>query len=104
MKSKKLPKIGLGISASGLGISVTLFLLVFLEIVPVEWDAEALPNCTMFLVVPFCIVGLVVSIVSAIVHRDLLSVLGIVLGFLATIASLLALLAIGIAAAARHPV
>ncbi len=103
MKSKKLPKIGLGISASGLGISVTLLLLVFLEIVPVTWDAEALPNCTMFLVVPFCIVGLVVSIVSAIVHRDRLSVLGIVLGFLATIASLLALGLIILLAVGRHP-
>ena len=38
-----------------------------------------------------CVVGLIVSIVSVVVHRDLLSVLGIVLGLLATIASLLAL-------------
>ena len=93
LKSKKLPKIGLGISASGLGISVTLFLFLFLGTlpVPVTWDAETLPRCTMFLLVPFCVVGLIVSIVSVVVHRDLLSVLGIVLGLLATIASLLAL-------------
>jgi len=87
-----------------LAASALLFVLVSLDVVYVRWDAELLPNCMLFLVVPSCIVGLIVSIVSAIVHRDRLSSVGIVVGILATAASVITLGLIVVTAMARHPI
>ena len=70
-----LAAVGLRISATGLGISIVLVVLVAFGILEVPWNARALSFGTMFVLVPYCTVGFGVSVVSAIRYRDRKSLL-----------------------------
>jgi hypothetical protein len=101
----RLPTVGLLISVSGIGISVALAAFMLVGIIRITWnDSNALLAGTLIVLVPYCIAGLVVSIVSAIIHRDKRSVEGCVLGLVATFASLVAWLFFLFLGAASHPV
>ena len=102
-RTRWLPVIGIALASGGLGISLLLSLLIGLDLISVPWNAVVLPRIALFGLLPLSLTGLVVSIVSCVYCRDTTSIIGIVLGFLATLASLLAFLVIIGTALAGHP-
>jgi len=103
-RSRFLPVAGLVLTSGGLGISVLLATLAGFQLISVPWNTVALPRIALFGLLPLSLVGLAVSTVSCIYNRDAISIIGIGLGVLATLASLLAWLLIIAAAMAGHPV
>ncbi len=103
-RKRWLPVIGIAIASGGLGISVLLTLLIDFNLISVPWNAVVLPRIALFGLLPLSLTGLVVSIVSCVYYRNTASIIGIVLGVLATVASLFAFLTIIGTAVAGHPV
>jgi hypothetical protein len=99
-----LPVVALTLTSCGLGMGVLLAVLVERDFIDVPWDAKVLPLLVLLGLVPFSMIGLVVSGVSWYRHRDWRSVISTVLGLLAIVAALVALLVIVGAALAGHPV
>ena len=98
-----LPIVALTLTSGGLGIAVLLAVLVETDFIDVPWDARVLPLLALFGLVPFSIIGLVVSCYSWYRYRDRRSVTSAALGVLAIAASLAAVLVIIGTALAGHP-
>lgn len=95
---------GLAMSAVGLAASATVILLVITGVIEVPWNAVFLPRLAFSGLIPLSVVGLIVSCVAWFRRRDTRSVVGVVAGILATIASIFALLLVVVTAIAAHPV
>jgi len=102
-RSRFLPVTGLVLTTGGLGMSVLLAILIGFQLISIPWNTVALPRIALFGLLPISLVGLAVSIVSCIYNRDAISIIGIGLGILATLASLLAFLVIIGTAVPGHP-
>jgi len=99
-----LPQVALVLTSIGLAVSAILAVLVGADVISVAWNAKLLPWITLAGLVPFCVIGLVVSCSSCYLHRDMRSVTAIVLGLIATAASIGAFFLIVLTSIARHPV
>jgi hypothetical protein len=95
--------VALTTSASGLALASLLIALVLLRILDVPWNAKTLPRLVLFALLPYCAGSLIVSIVSLFLDRDAKSLAALLLGTLATIASVIALFVIVVTAVAGHP-
>ena len=102
-RADSLPRVAVALTLIGLAISAILAALVGADVIRVAWNAKLLPWLTLAGLVPFCVVGLVVSCSSYYLHRDIRSVIAIVLGVIATAASISAFFLIVFTSIARHP-
>ena len=103
-RKRWLPIIGVTLASAGLGMSVLLTVLVGLHLIAVPWDAVALPRIALFGLLPLSLTGLVVSIVAFAYYRNKTSIVGIVLGVLATLSSFFAFVLVIATALGGHPV
>lgn len=103
VKTALLPKLAVATTSLGVIISTLLSVAVAAGIVEVAWNAKRIPQATLGGLVPFCVVGLLISCGSWFQHRDKQSLIAIVLGLLAVTASLGAFLLIVMTSIAGHP-
>ncbi|MGI9516974.1 MAG: hypothetical protein ACR2NP_08020 [Pirellulaceae bacterium] len=91
-------------TSMGLLMSLLLAGLVMNGVVDVPWDSKRLPLVMIVVLIPYCIIGFVISCISFYLRRDMRSIIAITLGVLAASASIVALIVINVAAVAAHPV
>ena len=104
MHPPRLPPAACLLSLLGLSFGLMISILATIGVIEVPWDSLLWPAVTAFALVPFCVVAMIVSIVSLLVHRDGLSLLALVLGFVAVGISILTTLLMLVVAAANNPV
>ncbi len=99
-----LPAIGFFVSLFGLLAPAILAGLSILGVIHVAWDSILIPGIALFVCVPISVCGVIVSIIACVLHRSWLAGAGILLGALATLASLAATWLLAMIGLASHPV
>lgn len=99
-----LTVVALSMTVTGVLFAGSLTLLVALRVVAVPWNAVVLPRIAFAGLLPFCILGLVASSVSLCRHRDIRSLIAVVLGILAVATAIGCAFAIIVTGIAQHPV